>query len=105
MNITHEYIRAIVGTEPQEWWPELCHMGDDGWWFNRLAATNHHVQPELAYLAFVGAAVEWWLKLHPDTNLMWHEGEWSAWNNTIGIDAGRPCLLSALVAAIREVGK
>lgn len=58
--MTPDNLASIMEKVPREAWPELCYMGDDaGWWFNRLAVTNHHVQPELAELACIGSMVQW----------------------------------------------
>ena len=93
MNITHEYIRSVVGDEPQEWWPEP--FGCDP-------------NPSTVYHAFVGAAVEWLAKHHKGTfTVDVNEGygaiiDLHLFDEDVPVSHG-PCLLSALVRAIGEV--
>jgi len=104
-DITHDYIRAIVGAEPQEWWPStnwdpVCEAFEN--------PDDHDPLPaSLAYHAFVGAAVEWLARrgtvgadgLDSPTFAV----GWKGNRDTTKHES--TCLLSALVAAIREVKK
>jgi len=115
MNITHDHIRSIVGTEPQEWWPEDVGFHTGVWVDREYYAT---ISPITAYHAFVGAAVEW-LQLQAHTkdhytvlDCATHASTSPVWGVYVrdaasGVDSRcfgeSPCLLSALVAAIREV--
>ncbi len=104
MNITHEYIRGIVGEEPQEWWPTSMGYLIDAYVDNEEDCS--WVSPDTAYHAFVGAAVEWladhYHRLSIDKGV-----ETRVETRVFGTDdydeADGPCLLSALVRAIGEV--
>lgn len=93
MTITHQQLRDIVGETPEPWWPEI--HGDELW------------LPELAYAAFVGAAVEWLGrqgKPYDCPAFYFYENRWFVdYGNGEGTDS--PCLLSALIAACRAVKK
>lgn len=102
MSMTAAEIASVVGTERKAWWPELIYMGEDGWWFNRLAAKNYYVNPELAELAFIGAAVrelakrKFFVGTHPME--WWHCGH--HWHTRSSEHSESP--LPLLVAALNE---
>lgn len=106
MNITHEYIRGIVGEEPQEWWPTSMGYLIDAYVDNEEDCS--WVSPDTAYHAFVGAAVEWLGKHHKGTfTVDVNEGygaiiDLHLFDEDVPVSHG-PCLLSALVRAIGEV--
>lgn len=85
MSMTAAEIMEVVGKDQQPWWPPL--MWGDGEWWTRAEAK--HVMPDLAELAFIGAAVR----------------ELANRGDASEDDINRytcPTLLHALVAALNE---
>lgn len=98
MSMTAAEIAGVVGKDQQPWWPPL--MWGDGEWWTRAEAK--HVMPDLAELAFIGAAVrelakrKFFVGTHPME--WWHCGH--HWHTRSSEHSESP--LPLLVAALNE---
>lgn len=101
MNITHDHIRSIVGTEPQEWWPEGVVLEFGKFYDN---GADCPMEAIVAYHAFVGAAFRRMRSRGPVSS--WQTGALVMVTFGMGSETkmvSGPCDLSALVRAIGEV--